>query len=42
MQNTELVVNETLCSELNIITSKSAVHISEKQKGFGVWPKHNS
>jgi len=41
MQNTELVVNEALCFEVNIITSQSAVHISENQKCFGVWPKHN-
>jgi len=31
MQNTELVVTATLCSEVNIITSQSAVHISENQ-----------
>jgi len=42
MQDTELVVTATLCSEVNIITSQSAVHISENHKCFGVWPKHKS
>jgi hypothetical protein len=40
MQNTELGVTVILCSDVNIPTSQSTVHISKKHECFGVWPEH--
>ena len=41
MQNTELGVAAALCSDVDITTSQSTVHISKNHKCFGVWPEHN-
>jgi hypothetical protein len=41
MEDTGLGVTATLCSEKNITTSLSTVHVSKNYKCFGVWPEHN-
>jgi len=41
MQDTELGVTVTLCSEVQIITFHPTVRISKNHKCFGVWPEHN-